>query len=136
MARRTRDGGSRPRGGEQPPAVRWSSLLDEWSRSGLTQAEYCRRKGVSAGGLSWWKRKLGVRDQGTAAAPAFVRVHVRRETRPGLVRHLGQRVPPVSDEERSVIEIILSGGVRVRVAGDCDGAGLERVLAALERRGC
>ncbi len=38
----------------------WSRLLAEWERSGLSQAEFARRRGVQAVSFSWWKRKLRV----------------------------------------------------------------------------
>ena len=44
----------------------WRRWLGKWERSGLTQAEFCRRHGLKhalscegAVNLGWWKRKLG-----------------------------------------------------------------------------
>ena len=37
----------------------WRRWLGKWKRSGLTQAEFCRRHGLKAGNFGWWKRKLG-----------------------------------------------------------------------------
>jgi len=36
----------------------WRRWLEKWERSGLTQAEFCRRHGLKAGNFAWWKRKL------------------------------------------------------------------------------
>ena len=36
----------------------WAAQLAAWERSGLTQAEYCRRHGIKAGNFAWWKRRL------------------------------------------------------------------------------
>jgi hypothetical protein len=36
----------------------WQRLLAEWAGSGLSQAEFCRRRGVKAVTLAWWKRRL------------------------------------------------------------------------------
>ncbi len=36
----------------------WAAQLTAWQRSGLTQAEYCRRSGIKAGSFAWWKRQL------------------------------------------------------------------------------
>lgn len=37
-------------------AAYWRRLLAEWERSGLSQAEFCRRRGLKAVNLAWWKR--------------------------------------------------------------------------------
>ena len=57
-------GGDRRGGTER--ARYWERWLREWERSGLTQAEYCRRHGLKAVNFAWWKRKL-------AGGPARVR---------------------------------------------------------------
>ena len=36
----------------------WAAQLAAWERSGLTQAEYCRRRGIKAVNFAWWKRQL------------------------------------------------------------------------------
>ncbi len=36
----------------------WATQLASWERSGLTQAEYCRRRRIKAGSFAWWKRQL------------------------------------------------------------------------------
>lgn len=36
----------------------WAAQLAAWERSGLTQAEFCRRRKIKAVSFGWWKRKL------------------------------------------------------------------------------
>lgn len=36
----------------------WERLVAAWARSGLSQAEFCRRRGVKAVTFAWWKRQL------------------------------------------------------------------------------
>lgn len=36
----------------------WSDLVLAWEQSGLSQAEFCRRRGVNGGTFVWWKRQL------------------------------------------------------------------------------
>ena len=36
----------------------WAAQLAAWERSGLNQAEFCRRRRIKAGSFGWWKRKL------------------------------------------------------------------------------
>ena len=42
---------------------RWRLHLAAWGRSGLSQAEYCRRLVLKAADFSWWKQELARRDQ-------------------------------------------------------------------------
>ena len=55
--------------------------LARWRRSGLSAAEFCRRKGIVPQTLSYWKRALGpakavVRRRRAARPVGFVPVHV------------------------------------------------------------
>jgi len=69
-------------------AVYWQRLLAGWERSGLRQAEFCRRRGIKAVNLAWWKRRLkGTDDAGggrrarqprRAGRKGFVEVALRR----------------------------------------------------------
>jgi len=36
----------------------WQRLVAAWEKSGLSQAEFCRRRKVKAVNFGWWKRKL------------------------------------------------------------------------------
>ena len=36
----------------------WRRLVSAWQRSGLTQVEFCRRRGVKVTAFGWWKRQL------------------------------------------------------------------------------
>ena len=56
-----------PRSGPgRKPSVKkeeyWRRIVSRQRRSGLTQAEFCRREGVAAHSCSWWKRELARRD--------------------------------------------------------------------------
>ena len=52
---------------------RMREALRRWRRSGLSAAAFCRREGMAAQTLSYWKRALG---------PAQTVVRRRRATRP------------------------------------------------------
>jgi hypothetical protein len=39
-------------------ARHWQRLVEAWARSGLSQLEFCRRRGVKLGAFGWWKRRL------------------------------------------------------------------------------
>jgi hypothetical protein len=36
----------------------WARMVAAWEASGLTQAEFCRRRGLKAVTFAWWKRQL------------------------------------------------------------------------------
>ena len=36
----------------------WLQLIEACGKSGLTQAEFCRRRGISGVTFAWWKRQL------------------------------------------------------------------------------
>ncbi len=38
--------------------ARWTAHLEGWERSGLSQAEYCRREKLDPATLGRWKKKL------------------------------------------------------------------------------
>lgn len=93
MVRRVGDGRER----------RWSesearAVLDDWRRSGLSLAEFARRRGTSAQRVSWWRKRL--------PAPA-VPVPAGLEMAPLL---------PVELARASTASVVIeSGGVRVEV---------------------
>jgi len=58
----------------------WAQLLGAWEKSGLTQAEFCRRRGVKAVTFAWWKRRLrGVAEWGRQRSGRSTASRRRRE---------------------------------------------------------
>ena len=102
---------------------RWRELMRRWRASGLSQAEFCRRRGIPIWQFAWWKRRL-VQDEaaGSRRRPArgtgrFVQVHVAP-----VVSGLGQ------------MELALDNGRVLRFGVDVDAARLAEIVAALEAR--
>lgn len=92
-------------------------IIDEQRVSGLSIAEFCRRRGVSPPSFYNWRRRLST--SGPArAVPAFVEVKV------------GPRESGVAVAE-AALELILRGGLRVLVRRGFDGKLLRALLAAL-----
>jgi transposase-like protein len=100
--------------------------------SGLSVTEFSRRHGLVAERLFNWKRKLGpgVKPE-TAAMPTFVPVRL-------VGASPEEPVPPRAEErvERSIMEVVLGSGWRVRVAADFDAGALRRLLSVLEAAPC
>lgn len=117
-------------------ATYWRQLLAEWAGSGLSQAEFCRRRGLKAVSLAWWKHRLrgmddagsgrqGRRAHGTGRA-GFVEVALPRGSASVPALRAPSLVPP-SDR----YELILPGGVRLRLPDDFDPARVAQLVQAV-----
>jgi hypothetical protein len=93
------------------------ALVAAWEASGLPQAAFARRRGVSAQRLSYWRLRLGQRGKGVTIGDAgFVEIPSAASTTP-------LRSGDV------VVEV--SGGVRVHVTHGFDPVLLRAVVSAL-----
>ena len=128
----------------RPPESRreyWRTVLDEWRRSGLGQREFCRRRGLRAGTLAWWKHTLApeadgppLRSSGAADAavpPRVTFVPLRITPDPGAT--ISSERTDTADGE---LEIVLDDARRVRVRGRVDPQWLGQVIAILTRARC
>jgi len=111
-------------------ARHWQQVLIEWQRSGLTQAAFCRREGITPATFYWWKRRLGVDGKPSArvARPnqrdeSFVEV---RPTQSAVVP-VGL-VPPIVP----IYEVVLPNGRSIRVGERFDPETLSRLIMAVE----
>jgi len=92
------------------------ALVAAWEASGLPQAAFARRRGVSAQRLSYWRLRLGQRVQTVTTSDAgFVEIPAAAST-----------APPGS---RVVVEV--NSCVRVHVMRGFDPAVLRAVVSAL-----
>lgn len=92
------------------------ALVAAWQASGLPQAAFARRRGVSAQRLSYWRLRLGQRVQAVAPSDAgFVEIPAAAST--------------VPSESHVVVEV--SSGIRVHVTRGFDPAVLRAVVSAL-----
>jgi transposase len=113
---------------------------------GTVTAAIARRHGIGTGLLYTWRKQLlsGELGEVTHLVPSFFRVDVAEaaKQKPCGVRGsilgepcLPSSAPPAlttSPRPEGLIEIMLAGGVSVRVDAQVDGAALRRVLLALE----
>jgi hypothetical protein len=95
------------------------ALVAAWEASGLPQAVFARRRGVSAQRLSYWRLRLGQR----AAAGGVA----------GFVE-----IPPVSSPNSGAVFVEVGSGIRVQVERGFDPDLLGAVVSALmkPRAGC
>jgi transposase len=109
----------------------------------LTPTEVARKYAIGSGQLYTWRRQLLSVQPGavmTRAAPRFAQVElVSPPLQPGPEVPADQQPPdssppPSQSRPSGRMEIILPGGVTLRVDSDVDSVALRRVLAVLDRR--
>lgn len=125
------------------PKRDWSAIMADYHRSGLTQAEFCRRRHISVSSFRSWLYGLrhgfptaGPSRSGRSAPvpapvrsspPTFLPVLVRPESSvPTAGLHVSQ--PPAS------LEIVVSERHFVRIPPGFDPATLHQLLDVLEDR--
>jgi len=119
-----------------PGRARWRRLVRSWARSGLSQAEFCRRHSLWASDFSLWKRHL----QGHGGTR---RVGGKTDRRPQkrlrwVPVAIGSRPASAADgREVSMgrsdsVAIVLRNGRQIHLAEGFDLEKLIRLVAALE----
>lgn len=115
----------------------WADVVTQWRASGLSQKEFCQRRGISDRALNNWLYKspyrervariLAARSQGDLAteSPRFLPVTV-----------LGTTEATPSQTASATIEVVLPGGPRIAVTPGFDAETLRRVVAVSEARSC
>ena len=101
-------------------AAYWQKHISQWSKSGLTQAEYCRRNEISAAAFHWWKRHLRKKSntqKDSSTSMQFVEVH---------------GIPPVHTGRGEIYEVVLSRDRAIRVGRDFNSDVLKRLIAAVD----
>lgn len=94
------------------PHARWTSILRDFDRSGLTVVRFCARRKISRTAFHRWRRRLGHRP-----APSFV-----------------EALPPASAlGGSSPLSIELRCGRRISVPDGFDDLALARTILVLER---
>lgn len=107
----------------------------------LTATEIARKHRISSGQLYTWRQQLmSLPGSMVTRAPVqFAAVDLAAVASPNLLpapssEPLALTAPPPPGHPDGVIEIVLPGGVSVRVDAHVDGRALRRVLGALEGR--
>jgi transposase-like protein len=106
---------------------RWSkadarAVLAAWRKSGLSQAEFCRRIGIGTWRLWQWRRRLNGEDSGNRV-PRFV---------PVKLVDGGESPSPGG----GWVEVVLPSGLRVRASEAFDVQSLGELVAVLGQTAC
>jgi len=105
----------------------WQDLVDQWSRSGQTQAAFCRKRGITYGSFIWWKRQLASAAGGDAA-PRGSRGRRGSTTKMGSFVEL----QVTGSATRPAYEVILARGRVLRIYGAFDSESVSRLITAVE----
>ena len=117
---------SQIRRGETERGKYWRGILAEWSRSGLSQAEYCRRRDIPVGNFRWWKRQLSAETSSGGVPARGPRKHPR-DSRNSFVE-----IRMTDPSPRMGYEVVLSGGRILRLPQTFDPETLTRLIRAVE----
>jgi hypothetical protein len=117
-------------------AAYWRRLLGAWEQSGLSQAEFCRRRGIKAVTLAWWKRRLRGADDASGGRRGRP---VRRTGHNGFVEVALPSGSPFASSphaaavvsSRNGYELVLPGGVGLRLPDDFDPERVARLVREL-----
>jgi hypothetical protein len=111
-------------------AAHWQKHISRWSKSGLTQAEYCRRNRLSAAAFHWWKGHLRKKAEVQTSLSANKQ---QRSGSPNTMQFVEVHgVSPAHVGRGGTYEVVLSRGRAIRVGRDFDSDVLKRLIAAVE----
>lgn len=127
----------------------WQRLVTQWQKSGLSQADFCRRRRLKPVTFGWWKRKLrgpgrnhrrranrGTGRTRTGWDADFLEVAlpdgVSAANSVGSTRSTVSRTrlaPPIGPVH---YEVVLSGGRVIRLPQDFDPGVVSQLIAVVE----
>jgi hypothetical protein len=115
----------------------WAKRVERWKDSGLSAKEYAAETGLKASTLSYWSWKLRTSgeadcDRVETDAAAAGRLRRSKPVAGAAARFVELTAPAPAPASTSALELVLSGGVRVRVTAGFDETTLTRVVRAVE----
>ncbi len=111
--------------------LRWNALLNDFRRSGLTQAEFCRLRQISLHSF----RKHLYQPAPSKPTPSDDRSSASADHHFLPVTILPDPIPSITASQPH-LELILSNGRRIAVAPGFDPQTLRRLIAVVEERPC
>jgi hypothetical protein len=111
--------------------LRWNAILNDFRRSGLTQAEFCRRREIS---LHAFRNHL-YQPRPSKPAPSDNRTSAGPHNHFLPVTILPDPIPSTTASQPH-LELVLSSGRRIAVAPGFDDQTLRRLIAIVEESPC
>ena len=127
----------------------WATQVAAWERSGLTQAEFCRRRRIKAGSFAWWKRQLldpargrptRLADRPRQSARASKQrgrltkppERAKRRARSAKLSAPFVELPLASAFPATTYDLVLVGGRAIRIPSQFDPETLSRLISVME----
>ena len=110
--------------------LRWNALLNDFRRSGLTQAEFCQRRGISPHSF---RKHLYQRHAPKPTPASPLSSDTAAHSLPVTI--LPDPIPSTAAAGQP-LELLLGNGRRIAVAPGFDPQTLRQLLAVLEERPC
>ncbi|HUO66746.1 MAG TPA: IS66 family insertion sequence element accessory protein TnpB [Gammaproteobacteria bacterium] len=115
----------------------WAKRVERWKDSGLSAKQYAAETGLKASTLSYWSWKLRAsgepdRERAETEAVAAGRLGRSKPVAGAAARFVELTTSTSAPASTPALELVLSGGVRVRVTAGFDEATLTRVVRAVE----
>ena len=109
-----------------PRALEMRRLIEEQSASGVSVAEFARRRGVTPWKIWYWRQRLGASAAAAATASTMVRVRIigdddSREPETAQIKGMA-----------AAFAIATRNGRRIEVAGDFSASDLRRLIEVVE----
>jgi hypothetical protein len=109
--------------------IPWRQVTDDQRRSGLTQAEFCRRLGLS---LHAFRKHLYAPSPAPGAGPTPAAPSPADRTRLVPVTLVADPIAPESSPTADPLVLILDGRRRIAIAPGFDADTLRRLIEAIE----
>jgi transposase len=108
----------------------WTKRVERWRESGLRAGEFAAELGINAATLAQWKYRLAAEARAEVRRPttqpdalAFVEVNATKEP-----------VVLARPAAESTFEVLLPGGISVRVPSGFDASALRRLVDVMTAR--
>jgi hypothetical protein len=111
--------------------LRWNGLVNDFRRSGLTQAEFCRQRNISLASFRYrfYKARPAKPASKDDRSPADSGHHFLPVT-------ILSDPTPTATHSRSHLELVLFNGCRIAIAPGFDSHTLRRIIAVVEESPC
>ena len=108
----------------------WQRLVAAWEKSGLSQAEFCRRRKVKAVNFGWWKRKLESISKPHPETDRSGSSRTGSSPRSAKPRFVEFQMTDAA--AASAYEVVLRGGRVIRLPQNFDSAVVVQLIVAVE----
>jgi hypothetical protein len=111
--------------------LRWNAILNDFRRSGLTQAQFCRRRDISLASFRYHFYK----PNSSKPTPSDDRTSAGAHNHFLPVTILADPAPSTAASQPH-LELVLANGRRIAVTPGFDDQTLRRLIAVVEERPC